>query len=127
MRRKRRTFVTTALAIFVVALLSLLPILSVPRTYAAEPTGHASDFVATASQCSIMLTWTDAGGSDLPDGYLVLANKTGTFTDPVDGTSYPDDLDLSDGSGAFNVMYSSSYGDERAWWTGLDGNTTYYF
>lgn len=88
-----------------------------------EPSNHPTNFAASAAGLSIELTWTDAVGSQLPAGYLILASTSGTFTLPVDGTAISDDGDLSDGAGALNV----NYGIESGTFSGLDGTTPYYF
>ena len=88
-----------------------------------EPTNYPTDFDAVPSNTSITLNWTDATGTQLPGAYIVFAGTSAGLTNPVDGTPVPDDLDLSDGSGAFNV----SYGIETALFDNLDLNTTYYF
>ncbi len=92
---------------------------------ATEPTNHATDFTATAnSSSSIITTWTDAdAGTQAPSGYLILANITGTFSDPVDGVAQADDTSLGDGTGVYNA--ATSLGTYT--WTGLDAATTYYF
>jgi len=59
----------------------------------------------------------------VPTGYLVMANTTGTFTDPVDGTPQSDDTDMTDNVGVVNV----NQGVGTYVWTGLTPNTTYYF
>jgi len=89
-----------------------------------EPTNYPTAFAATTNSASAITTsWTDATGAQLPAGYLVLANETGTFTDPVDGTPVADDTDMSDSEGAMNV----AYGVETYQWTGLSDNMPYYF
>ena len=88
-----------------------------------EPTNYPTDFTATASSVSINLNWTDAVGDQLPSGYLILASNEDNIIAPDDGTSFADDTDLSDGSGALNIGFgvaSCSFGD-------LEGNTSYYF
>ena len=72
--------------------------------YLPEPTNHVTDFTATVDGNSqITITWTDATGGTAPTGYLVMANTTGTFTDPVDGTPQSDDTDMGDNVGVVNV------------------------
>ncbi len=93
---------------------------------APEPTNHPTVFTATANSSSqITTTWTDAvAGDQAPTGYLVLANTTGTFSDPVDGTAQSDDTDLSDGTGVKNIGTSV---ETYQWSTGLSAATQYYF
>jgi len=89
-----------------------------------EPSNYPTGFAAIANGNSINLNWTDATGAQLPSKYIVLASTdAGNFPVPVDGTPIPDDLDLSDGSGALNVPF----GNEAATFAELEGNTTYYF
>lgn len=89
-----------------------------------EPSEHASGLALVLdSPNELTLNWADAAGIQLPAAYLILANETGTFTDPVDGTAQADDTDLSDGSSVVNV----AFGVETYQWTGLTENTTYYF
>jgi CSLREA domain-containing protein len=89
-----------------------------------EPSNHPTGFSATADSVSQITTaWTDSSGGTLPDGYLVLCNLTGTFSDPVDGTAQSDDANCTDGSGAMNV----SHGTGTYSWTGLDSDTQYYY
>ncbi|MCB1808354.1 MAG: hypothetical protein KDJ99_25345, partial [Candidatus Competibacteraceae bacterium] len=97
---------------------------TVPSATDPEPDNHPTSFSATANSISqITTSWTDAIGTNLPAGYLVLCNTSGTFTDPVDATAQADDTDCSDGSGVQNV----AQGTQTAVWTGLDDNTQYFF
>ena len=94
-------------------------------TLKAEPSNHVTSFTATANgHDQIDLTWTDAIGTNLPTGYLIKANTSGTFSDPVDGTDPAEDTDLSDGSALVKVAHGSkgSYS-----FSNLSGSTTYYF
>lgn len=89
-----------------------------------EPTNHVSSFSAIADGFNkINLSWSDNDGTDPASGFLILANTTGSFTDPVDGTPQADDTDLSDGSGVKNI----AHGVESHTFTGLTAETTYYF
>jgi len=89
-----------------------------------EPTNHPTNFTATAAGSSrIDLIWTDATGGQMPAGYLIKANTTGTFVDPVDGTDPTQDADLSDG----NALVKVAQGGESYSFTGLTASTTYYF
>lgn len=76
---------------------------------ATEPTNYVTNFNTGAiSTSSIQLTWTDAVGGQLPSGYLLVANNTYVFIDPVDGVTYADDSSLADGSALINLTYPSS-------------------
>lgn len=93
---------------------------------ASEPSNHVTLFSATADSYSeITNTWNDNDNvqGQVAHGFLILANTSGTFTDPVDGTQQVNDIDLSDGSGVMNV----AHGVETYTWTGLTPSTTYYF
>ncbi len=90
------------------------------------PTNHVTNFTTgTPGGSSIPLTWTDAVGSVLPDGYIIKVSNVdfASITAPINGTDEADDNDLSDGSGSKKV----SYGSETATFTGLNAVTTYYF
>jgi len=54
---------------------------------------------------------------------MILANTTGTFTDPVDATQESADTDLSDGSACVYI----SHGTEAHSFTNLSEETQYYF
>ncbi|MBN2638933.1 MAG: lamin tail domain-containing protein [Bacteroidales bacterium] len=83
-----------------------------------EPTNQATSFqVTTPTATTIPLTWTDASSGTLPDGYLIKMKKTGTFTNPVDGTPVVDNSD------SVNV----AQGTEAYTFTNLTPGTTYYF
>ncbi|MFP4156612.1 MAG: lamin tail domain-containing protein [Opitutales bacterium] len=89
-----------------------------------EPTNQATAFSANPDgNDTINLSWTDATGDDLPAGYLILANQTGTFADPADGTPVTIDSDLSDGEAAITVPQ----GTESASFSNLPGGTGFFF
>lgn len=89
-----------------------------------EPDNHLASFGAEATNYStIVLSWTDATGTNLPDAYLIMANTSGTFNAPVDGIEPAEDSDLSDGTAVIKV----AYGNETYSLTGLNSETTYYF
>ncbi|NCA85329.1 MAG: hypothetical protein EOM83_07115 [Clostridia bacterium] len=88
---------------------------NVGANLAQEPTHHAANFSAH----SITLTWTDASGTTVPDGYLVRMSSTGfeNIEIPADGTSVSDDF--------FNL--NIDYGTEKAIFGGLAPGQLYYF
>ncbi|MCD4665049.1 MAG: choice-of-anchor J domain-containing protein, partial [Bacteroidales bacterium] len=88
-----------------------------------EPSNYPTDFNAIASGTSIDLSWIDAIGTQLPDGYIIFAGTSSSLPVPVDGTPVANDPDLSDGEGALNV----SFGIEAGSFNNLEFNTTYYF
>ncbi|MBZ0200904.1 MAG: T9SS type A sorting domain-containing protein, partial [Ignavibacteriaceae bacterium] len=91
-------------------------------TAKVEPTNHTTSFSAIATSYNqINLSWTDATGGQEPDGYLILANKTGSFADPIDGVEQADAADAN--GGVKNISQATGlYG-----WNGLDASTQYYF
>ncbi|MCP4592333.1 MAG: hypothetical protein GY842_16495, partial [bacterium] len=100
------------------------PLTDDATTFKDEPTNHPTGFSATADSVSQITTaWTDSSSGVLPDGYLVLCNAIGTFSDPVDSTAQGDDADCTDGSGVMNVPQ----GTGTYSWTGFDANTQRYY
>lgn len=82
-----------------------------------EPTNHATSFTATTNSSSqITVTWTDATGTQVPDGYLVKAS-TSTPTAPADGTAEVD----------ATFVKNIAQGTPQAVFTGLNASTTYNF
>jgi PKD repeat protein len=88
-----------------------------------EPTNYPTAFAASPNGNMIDLSWTDATGAQLPGAYIIFISEQDDIVAPVDGTPVPDDLDLSDGAGAKNVLY----GNEAYTFTNLSANTLYYF
>ena len=68
---------------------------------------------------NLKLTWTDATGPSLPDGYLVRMSDQGfsDITDPVDGIPVPDDF----------WNRNVEYGVEMVIFGGLIPEVVYYF
>ena len=87
-----------------------------------EPTNHVTGFMANTGSppySTLNLTWTDATGTVIPDGYLVRGNTTGfsSIVSPVDGTPVPDNgLDKNIGSTVQSCTFA-----------GLLSNTIYFF
>jgi len=89
----------------------------------AEPSNHVAGFtISSVSDSSLTLIWNDNDGSVAADYFLVMINKTGTFTAPVDGIAQSNDTDISDGEGRYNVIH----GSQTYTWLGLDTATVYY-
>lgn len=89
-----------------------------------EPTNHATNFSSeNIGTSEIKLSWNDAIGGDLPFAYLILANTTNVFVDPVDGVDLVVDTDLSDGTAAVKVLQ----GVEEFSFTSFTSQTNYYF
>ncbi|HTY10313.1 MAG TPA: endonuclease [Bacteroidota bacterium] len=96
-------------------------------TLAAEPSKYPGGFnltTPTITNSSITIRWIDSAGGTVPSGYLILANTTNAFSDPVDGVTYSNDTNLGDGSAVVNVPYGS--GDSLQC-TGLLSLTSYSF
>jgi|GEM_PF-1694287 len=86
----------------------------------AEPDNHPTNFTCgTTTSSSIPLTWTDAIGTILPNGYLIKMSSVSLadITNPSDGTP------VADGSTAKNILP----GVQTCTFTGLTSSTTYYF
>ena len=87
-----------------------------------EPSNHCTNFTAangTDPKTQITLSWTDATGSIIPDGYLIKA-ATGDYSNivnPVDGTAE------NDGTYVKNI----AAGVQTATFSNLNSSTTYYF
>lgn len=97
-------------------------VLLAPAQAMGEPSNYPTSFAMTAQDQNITITWVDATGAVVPQGYLIKISNADEFTAPVDGTPVADDLDLSDGMGAKNVMP----GTEQVSFNDLEANTTYY-
>jgi len=87
-----------------------------------EPSNYPTSFAATGAGTSINTNWTDASGTQLPLGYLVIISTNASITAPVDGTFIADDLDFTDGNGAKNVLF----GQQGFIFNGLAEGTTYH-
>ena len=93
-------------------------------SFKSVPVSHAASFTGTLVSDKITLTWIDATGSVIPDAYLILASKSNSFTDPINGVMPADDNDLSDGVGVMRISKGvQSYNG----WINEEINTTYYF
>ena len=87
--------------------------------YKPEPANQPTGFACAGStQTGINLSWTDATGGTLPDGYLIKWSTVSyaAITDPTDGST-------ANGSNSATV----TQGTETANITGLSIGTTYYF
>ncbi|MFH0867269.1 MAG: lamin tail domain-containing protein, partial [Bacteroidota bacterium] len=94
-------------------------------TVKPEPSNQPTAMLAMAGgTAQINLSWTDAeNGSQAPDNYLILANTTNSFSNPVDETDPAEDTDMSDDEGSFKV----AHGTQILAITGLIPDTQYYF
>jgi hypothetical protein len=91
-------------------------------TFKVEPSDYPTDFSASGVGISMVAAWSDATGSQAPDGYLVILSTQNNITAPVDGTPVADDIDISDGTCALNV----AQGIGSATFYKLNESTTYY-
>jgi len=92
----------------------------------AEPTNYPTAFTCgTTTATSIPLTWTDATGGILPDGYLIQWSSVGygSITPPIDGTPVTDlanptlgARNVAQGVGAYTITTVPA----------LSSGTTYY-
>lgn len=90
-----------------------------------EPTNQPTSFVATAgSYNQVTVTWSDNDGAQAASGFLIMANTTGTFTNPVDGVAQADETNLNDNVAVVNVGHGVQ---TYTWNNNVSGNTTYYF
>ena len=92
------------------------------EVYDVEPTDHAADFAAalgTPAHSAITVTWTDATGTTVPDGYLVKGSDLGygSISVPSDGTPEVNGT----------LVRNVAQGTETYTFTGLSASTTYYF
>lgn len=92
-----------------------------------EPSNYPTAFAAETGDLGVNLSWTDATGEQLPDGYLILGEALVTrglnFDLPIDGTPVANNLDISMGYIAWNVPF----GQEAHVFSALEPNTTYHF
>ena len=88
-----------------------------------EPANYPTNFSATPSPFTIILSWVDATGDQLPTVYLIRGSSTNNIELPVDGVPVPDDPDLADGSGALNILP----GVQTCQFANLPGNSPFYF
>jgi endonuclease I len=85
-----------------------------------EPTNHPTGFgCGSTTSSSISLSWVDATGTVIPDGYLIKAStvSAAAITDPVDGIAE------TDGSFVKNI----AAGVQSVSFSGLLAGSTYYF
>jgi hypothetical protein len=101
-----------------------IPQTSVTCTALAEPTNHATAFSASTNGSNLNLTWTDATGDILPDGYLILVSKTNSFSNPVDGIEQTNDNDF-EGDGFCTIKISKDM-EEFSNFQNIEPNITYY-
>ena len=89
----------------------------------AQPTNHVTNFITLVNNGLLSNSWTDAIGTQLPDGYVIMASTSNSFIDPIDGSEITPDNNLNDNVGVIKVPYGT-----RAYssWINYSSNT-YYF
>ncbi len=94
----------------------------VNAAYGQAPTQNATAFTVSAfTTSSLTLSWGNSADANRTN-YLILANTTGVFVDPV---AIPaDDANLGDGTGAINLAAGAT---TYEWNTGLAAATVYHF
>ncbi|NUN08879.1 MAG: endonuclease [Ignavibacteriaceae bacterium] len=94
-------------------------------SYSTEPANYPTALSTSTTSSSVQVNWTDAtAGSQAPSGYLIIIYNADNYYLPIDGETYSDDTDLSDGKGVVNVDYSAA--NNYTFNTGLSSNTAYY-
>jgi len=88
-----------------------------------EPSAYPTEFSGTQKGFSILTSWTDATGEQLPDSYLILGSKDLISGIPEDGSFYPDDLNFTDGEGAMNI----NFGTDQFTFSNLESLNSYHF
>ena len=88
-----------------------------------EPTNYPTNFSATTkAHDKIELTWSDATGNNLPDGYLIIAKTTNNITSPTDKQDPALDDNLSDGYANIKVNQEI----QKYVFSNLTASTDYY-
>ncbi len=91
-----------------------------PLTIKAEPSNHVTNFIASAgnpSTSSIVVDWTDATGTTIPDGYLIKASSNGIITPPNDSIVETNQV----------YVQNVAQGTHTATFNSLNFNTIYTF
>ena len=89
-----------------------------------EPSEQPTALTTERTACNgLEVSFTDAGGAQLPAGYLLVASD-GVIAAPIDGTDPADDTDLSDGDAVVHIAHGSggTYSFD-----GLNSTTNYNF
>lgn len=92
--------------------------------YSSEPSNQITGLNSVVNGTSIQLNWSDATGSQLPSGYLIIAYNKNNFFIPIDGSTYTDDTNLTDGVAIVNVPYANA---NSYTFNNLVANSDYYF
>lgn len=88
-----------------------------------EPTNYPTNFAGNTAPFSVLLSWIDATGGQVPSSYLILGSDQNNIANPVDGTPVTNDPNLADGTGALNVIQ----GVQSATFGNLPSNKQYFF
>jgi len=93
-------------------------------TFAVEPENYVTNFTASDTASVINFSWTDAvAGIQIPSGYLLVIYNRSTYFLPIDGGTYTNDTDISDGKAVINISYSDADSYQLS---GVSANTSYY-
>lgn len=92
--------------------------------FSSEPTNQVGSLTAVPSGNSITVSWTNPTGTQLPEGYLLLAYNKDDYFFPADGDVYTNAPDLSTGKSIVNI---ANDGTTSYTFTNLSLNTHYYF
>jgi hypothetical protein len=88
-----------------------------------EPSNYPAALTFSGAMgAELKFNWTDASGTQAPDGYLLLLSTNENPSVPVDGIVVNDDLDFSDGHGAKNI----NQGIQQYKFSNLNFGTTYH-
>jgi len=94
--------------------------------YSAEPDVDVTSFSAYKHASTVDLSWTNPiSGTQLPSGYLIIGYNKDDYFIPIDGETYSDDTDFSDGIIKYNITYSVSTTTET--FNHPDAAANYYF
>ena len=94
--------------------------------YAEEPDREVTEFSAIKNRTTVNLIWTNpSAGNQLPSGYLIIGYTKTDYFIPIDGETYNDDTDFSDGAVVLNVLYEE--GKSVASFNHSDTSAGYYF
>lgn len=90
---------------------------------AVEPSSYPTNFSASVTNSTLLLTWTDVVSQPEPFGYVVIGSVSDSIAAPLDGLLPEEDSDLSDGSAVRLI----AYGEEMVSFNGLESETEYFF
>jgi hypothetical protein len=97
--------------------------------FSPEPTYQVSNFSAVTYGNSVIVSWTNPTGGQLPSGYLLQAYNVDNYFIPADGDVYPDSSAMDSTNSyiiksTINLPYS---GNPSYTFNNLSFNSNYYF